>query len=76
MHSIQVKKEFPASIDKVFDLMSKHATYNIAFTPMQVQRIKDSADAEHPDGLGSVLLCSVSWMCSAHMALSCSPLPV
>ena len=54
MHSIQVKKEFPASIDEVFDLMSKHATYNIAFAPMQVERIKDSADAEHPDGLGSV----------------------
>src|SRR5690606_20667342 len=54
MHSIQVKKEFPASIDKVFDLMSKHATYNIAFAPMQVQRIKDSADAEHPNGLRSL----------------------
>ncbi|MGE8539263.1 MAG: SRPBCC family protein, partial [Acinetobacter sp.] len=30
MNSIQVKKEFPASIDDVFALMSKHATYNIA----------------------------------------------
>src|SRR5690606_35244321 len=48
MNSIQVKKEFPAALDDVFDLMSKHATYNIAFAPMQVERIKDSAD-----GLGS-----------------------
>ena len=54
MNSIQVKKEFPAALDDVFDLMSKHATYNIAFAPMQVERIKDSADAEYPDRLGSV----------------------
>ncbi|MFV5502217.1 SRPBCC family protein [Acinetobacter sp. 226] len=54
MNSIQVKKEFPAAIDDVFNLMSKHATYNVAFAPMQVERIKDSADVEYPDGLGSV----------------------
>jgi len=54
MNSIQVKKEFPAALDDVFNLMSKHDTYNIAFAPMQVERIKDSADAEYPDGLGSV----------------------
>ena len=54
MNSIQVKKEFPASVAQVFDLLSKHATYNIAFAPLQVERIKDSADAERPDGVGSV----------------------
>ncbi|TSH77144.1 SRPBCC family protein [Acinetobacter sp. RF15A] len=54
MNSIQVKKEFPASVAQVFDLLSKHATYNIAFAPLQVKRIKDSADAERPDGVGSV----------------------
>ncbi|MCO8045504.1 SRPBCC family protein [Acinetobacter bohemicus] len=54
MNSIQVKKEFPASVAQIFDLLSKHATYNIAFAPLQVERIKDSADAERPDGVGSV----------------------
>ena len=43
-NAIQVKKEFPAAIDKVFELLSKHDAYNVAFAPMQVERIKDSAD--------------------------------
>ncbi|OAL76866.1 SRPBCC family protein [Acinetobacter terrae] len=54
MHSIQVKKEFNAPIEQVFDLLSKHSTYNVAFAPIQVERIKDSADPERPDGVGSV----------------------
>ncbi len=54
MNSIQVKKEFNAPIDQVFDLLSKHATYNVAFAPIQVERIKDSNDPERPDGVGSV----------------------
>ena len=54
MNSIQVKKEFNAPIDQVFDLLSKHATYNVAFAPIQVERIKDSTDPERPDGVGSV----------------------
>ena len=54
MNSIQVKKEFNAPIDQVFDLLSKHSTYNVAFAPIQVERIKDSADPERPDGVGSV----------------------
>ena len=54
MNSIQVKKEFNAPIEQVFDLLSKHSTYNIAFAPIQVERIRDSADPERPDGVGSV----------------------
>ena len=54
MHAIQIKKEFNAPVAQVFELLSKHATYNIAFAPMQVVRIKDSADPERPDGVGSV----------------------
>lgn len=54
MNSIQVKKEFNAPIEQVFDLLSKHSTYNVAFAPIQVERIKDSADPECPDGVGSV----------------------
>lgn len=54
MNSIKVKQEFNAPIDQVFDLLSKHSTYNIAFSPVQVVRVKDSADPERPDGLGSI----------------------
>lgn len=54
MNSIQVKKEFNAPVEQVFDLLSKHSTYNVAFAPIQVERIKDSADPERPDGVGSV----------------------
>lgn len=54
MNAIQIKKEFNAPVSQVFELLSKHATYNIAFAPMQVVRVKDSADPERPDGVGSV----------------------
>jgi len=54
MNSIQVKKEFNAPIEQVFDLLSKHATYNVTFAPIQVERVKDSSDPERPDGVGSV----------------------
>ena len=50
MKSIQIKKEFPAPIVDVFNLLAQHATYNIAFAPIQVERIKDSTDPEHLDG--------------------------
>lgn len=54
MKSIQVKKEFNAPVAQVFELLSKHSTYNVAFAPVQVVRVKDSADPERPDGAGSV----------------------
>lgn len=54
MNHIQIKKEFSAPLEQVFDLLSKHSTYNVAFAPVQVVRVKDSADPERPDGLGSV----------------------
>ncbi|WP_130802685.1 SRPBCC family protein [Acinetobacter ihumii] len=54
MNSITIKKEFNVPIDEVFNLLAKHATYNKAFAPLQVVRVKDSADPTRPDGLGSV----------------------
>ena len=54
MSSIKVKKEFQAPLEQVFELLSKHATYNIAFAPIQVVRVKDAADPIYPDGLGSI----------------------
>ncbi len=54
MNSIQVQQEFNAPIETVFELLSKHATYNQVFAPIQVVRIKDAADPQRPDGVGSV----------------------
>lgn len=54
MNSIQVKQEFNAPLETVFELLSKHATYNQVFAPVQVERIKDAADPQRPDGVGSV----------------------
>ncbi|EZQ12126.1 SRPBCC family protein [Acinetobacter sp. Ver3] len=54
MNSIQVKQEFNQPIDRVFEVLSKHATYNDVFAPIQVVRIKDAADPIRPDGIGSV----------------------
>ncbi|ENU82588.1 hypothetical protein F974_02385 [Acinetobacter sp. CIP 102159] len=53
-NAITIQKEFNAPISDVFDLLSKHATYNKAFAPLQVVRVKDSADPQRPDGIGSV----------------------
>lgn len=54
MNSIQIKKDFNAPIEQVFELLSKHDTYNVAFAPMQVERIKDALDVNRPDGVGSI----------------------
>ena len=51
---ITVEKEFNAPLTDVFNLLSKHSTYNTAFAPLQVVRVKDSADSKRPDGLGSI----------------------
>lgn len=51
---IVIKTTFNAPVAKVFDLLSKHATYNDAFAPIQVERIVDSSDVSRPDGLGSI----------------------
>ena len=53
-NAIIIKKEFNAPISELFDLLSKHATYNQAFAPLQVVRVKDSTDPQRPDGTGSV----------------------
>lgn len=53
-NAITIEKEFNAPISDVFELLSKHATYNKAFAPLQVVRVKDSADPQRPDGVGSI----------------------
>ena len=54
MNSITITQEFNTSLESIFELLSKHATYNQVFAPIQVVRIKDSADPQRPDGVGSV----------------------
>lgn len=54
MKSIQVQQQFNAPLEHVFELLSKHATYNQVFAPVQVVRIKDAADPNRPDGVGSI----------------------
>lgn len=51
---ITVQQKFDRPVADVFDLLSKHATYNQMFFPIQVVRVKDAQDAQRPDGLGSV----------------------
>ena len=54
MNSITITQEFNTSLESIFELLSKHATYNQVFAPIQVVRIKDSADPQRPDGVGAV----------------------
>lgn len=51
---IVIQQKFNRPVADVFELLSKHATYNKAFWPVQVERIKDVADPARPDGVGSV----------------------
>ena len=54
MNFVTVKKEFNAPIKQVFEKLAQHETYNIAFAPIQVERIKDGLDIDRVDGVGSV----------------------
>lgn len=54
MAKITVQQKFKQSPEQVFEAFSKHSIYNDAFWPVQVERIRDSADPQNPDGLGSV----------------------
>lgn len=51
---ITMQQKFNRPIDQVFELFAKHATYNKMFWPVQVVRVKDAADPQRPDGVGSV----------------------
>ena len=51
--TITINQEFNLPVADIFDILSKHASYNKVFWPIQVVRTKDSADPKRPDGLGS-----------------------
>ena len=51
---IVIEQKFNRPVSEVFDVLSKHASYNRIFKPIQVVRIKDAADPQRPDGVGSV----------------------
>lgn len=54
MDLILVKKEFNTPVQQVFEKLAQHQTYNIAFSPIQVVRIKDGISIDRVDGVGSV----------------------
>ena len=51
---IAIEQKFNRPVAEVFEVLSKHASYNRIFKPIQVVRIKDATDPQHPDGVGSV----------------------
>lgn len=54
MSKFIVQQYFKQKPEQVFAAFSKHRIYNAAFWPVQVVRIKDSADPQNPDGVGSI----------------------
>ena len=53
MKKISINQKFDLPVADVFEFLSKHASYNKVFWPIQVIRTKDSADPQRPDGVGS-----------------------
>ena len=51
---IVIEQKFNRPVAEVFEVLSKHTSYNRIFKPIQVVRIKDAADPQRPDGVGSV----------------------
>ena len=51
---IVIEQKFNRPVTEVFEVLSKHASYNRIFKPIQVVRIKDATDPQRPDGVGSV----------------------
>ena len=51
---IVIEQKFNRPVAEVFEVLSKHASYNRIFKPIQVVRIKDATDPQRPDGVGSV----------------------
>lgn len=49
-----IQQYFDAPVEQVFSRFDTHAKLNKLFAPMQVERVRDAADADHPDGVGSV----------------------
>lgn len=54
MDEIVINQHFNAPPEIVFRALSKHATLNTIFWPVQTQRYVDAEDADNPDGVGSV----------------------
>ena len=51
---IAIEQKFNRPVAEIFEVLSKHASYNRIFKPIQVVRIKDATDPQRPDGVGSV----------------------
>lgn len=53
MRETVMQQTFDAPLGVVFGSLAQHATYNTVLWPMRSVRIKDAADPEQPDGVGS-----------------------
>lgn len=53
MKQIVMQQAFNAPIERVFDSLSRHATFNTVLWPVHSLRIIDAPDPAHPDGVGS-----------------------
>lgn len=59
MATISLTQFFKAPPEQVFKALGTHAALGKMARPLQVKRIRDSADPHHVDGLGSVRLISL-----------------
>lgn len=53
MKKIVMQQLFDTPIERVFDSLSRHATFNTVLWPVHSLRIKDAAAPQPPDGVGS-----------------------
>ena len=56
MAKVEIKQFFKAPPAQVFRAVGTHAALGVMAKPMTVKRIRDSADPQHVDGLGSIRL--------------------
>lgn len=54
MSTFRVQQYFAQKPEQVFATFSRHGIYADAFWPVQIERVRDAADPQNPDGVGSV----------------------
>jgi len=52
MQYIEIREEFPFSVDKLFSYLEKHENLNTIFVPMKIKTIKEGSKEKY--GVGSV----------------------
>ncbi|MEC7118420.1 MAG: SRPBCC family protein [Pseudomonadota bacterium] len=62
MPEINVRQRFNQPPEQVFAALGTHQGLNQLFWPIQVQRVRDATDPQHPDGVGSVRKMGLGWI--------------